>query len=142
MDSNPKQIKILKQLYDIYDTIPAIYCKHCHSCDGPIIWFKPEEINIKEYLKQHHQQPISWTNEEFQKHHMRCPYLRNNRCFIYPVRPLVCRLQGTISELPCHQGVLPVLSENQLLEIKNKFNQLLKKSNGFTMFFSTRRYLP
>ena len=140
MDSTPPHSNILQQLLEIYASIPAINCHHCHSCDGPVIWFQPEDINIKDYLKKHHRKMISWTTEEFQKHHMQCPYLENNRCSIYPVRPLICRLQGTIPELPCHQGISPILTANQLQEIKKKFNKLLKESNNLSTFYSTRKY--
>ncbi|MBU0497664.1 MAG: YkgJ family cysteine cluster protein [Candidatus Thermoplasmatota archaeon] len=132
--------KILQQLNQIYAKIPPIPCQHCHSCEGPIIWFQPEQINIKNHLQKNHKEFITWPPEEFTAHQMHCPYLEKNRCSIYPVRPLVCRLQGTIPELPCPHNTTPALTSQQLSEIKNDFNQLLKQSGGLDTFYSTRTY--
>jgi hypothetical protein len=46
-----KEIK--ERLNKIYAKIPDNFsCLHCHCCCGPIVWFKPEEIMIREYLEQ------------------------------------------------------------------------------------------
>lgn len=39
-----------------------------------------------------------------------CAFLRDGRCSIYDARPLVCRLLGTVHELPCPE-VEPVRAE-------------------------------
>ncbi len=36
-----------------------------------------------------------------------CPYLKNGRCSIYPVRPMVCKLWGNGNEMPCMFGCAP-----------------------------------
>lgn len=56
---------------------------------------------------------ISWTREEFDKNQDKCPYLINDRCIIYLVRPIVCRLQGNISELRCKSS-----DDNKLISKK------------------------
>ncbi len=115
-------------------------CQHCHECEGPIIWFKPEEINIREYLHKNNLEYIIWSTEEFEKHNMKCPYLKNNRCRIYPVRPIVCRLQGNISELPCKFNKNNLITNEKYHEIKNEFNSLLKDIDAFNICYSTRRH--
>lgn len=51
-----------------------------------------------------------------------CPYVENNRCAIYPVRPLICRLQGLFPEkLPC-----PHIKPEQILS-KEQTNQLFEE---------------
>ena len=131
--------KIIERLNNIYSKIPDFDCQHCHECEGPIIWFKPEEINIREYLHKNNLEYIIWSTEEFIKHHMKCPYLKNKRCSIYPVRPIVCRLQGNIPDLPCKFNKNNLITDKKLQEIKNEFNNLLKDINGFNICYGTRK---
>lgn len=130
--------KIIDRLNNIYSKIPDFDCQHCHECEGPIIWFKPEEINIREYLQKNNLEYITWSTEEFEKHYMKCPYLKNDRCSIYPVRPIVCRLQGNISELPCKFNKNNLITNGKYQEIKNEFNSLLKDIDAFNICYSTR----
>jgi len=83
---------------------------------------------------------ICWNEEDFKKNNYKCPYLQKNKCIIYPVRPIVCRLQGVIKQLPCKYNKKNILSERELLEIKNTFNILLDKHNWKNCFYSTKRY--
>ena len=82
---------------------------------------------------------ISWFDEDFKKNNYKCPYLQNNRCIIYPVRPIVCRLQGVIKQLPCKYNN-KILTEEEFLKIKNAFNKLLDKYKAKNYFYSTKRY--
>jgi Fe-S-cluster containining protein len=133
--------KIVERLNNIYSKIPDFNCQHCHECEGPIIWFKPEEINIRDYLDKNNLEYIIWSTEEFQKNNMKCPYLKNDRCSIYPVRPIVCRLQGNIAELPCKfNNKIKLITDEKYHEIKNEFNNLLKDIDGFNICYSTRRH--
>lgn len=125
----------------IYAQIPNIPCTHCHQCCGPIFWFKPEEINIRNYLKKHQKKYLVWSTEEFQKHDMRCPYLINDRCSIYPVRPIVCRLQGNVPELACKQKKHPYLSKQKRTFIKRKMDTLVQKTDGIGLVYGTRRLI-
>lgn len=129
---------IIKSLEKIYSQIKNFKCQHCHQCCGPIIWFEPEEIMIKDYLEKNKIRRILWTLEEFQQNQMICPYLVNNRCIIYPVRPIVCRLQGNISELKCK---LPneqrFISENEIKNIRVEFINLIKETHRMNIFYST-----
>jgi len=130
--------KIKKSLKEIYKSINNFKCQHCHQCCGPIIWFEPEELFINEYIEKKKIKRILWTKEEFKENNMRCPYLIDDRCIIYPVRPIVCRLQGNISELKCklsNDGTF--LSEKKLENIRKKFIKLIKLTNGINNFYST-----
>ncbi len=33
-----------------------------------------------------------------------CPYLKEGRCSIYPVRPTICRMWGAVESMPCSFG--------------------------------------
>lgn len=130
--------KIIRSLKSIYSKIPKTECQHCHKCCGPIIWFEPEEILIKEYMKKNNIKRIQWTTKEFEQNNMKCPYLSNDRCIIYPVRPIVCRLQGNIVELKCKSSEKTnMMSNEELDKIRKRFIKLLKQTNGLNSFYST-----
>lgn len=133
--------EVIRRLNMIYAKVPSFECKHCLKCSNPIWWFKPEEINIREYLKQHHMQYRTYSFEEFKMNHMRCPYLQDNRCSIYPVRPMVCRLQGTIKELPCPYIKKPLLTEEKYKKIVYELNMLTKDLDALGEYFGTRKML-
>lgn len=129
-----------KRLEDIYLQIPDFECKHCHKCCGPIIWFKPEEILIRDFIKSNDVEYIVWSTQQFKNNGMRCPYIKNDRCIIYPVRPIVCRLQGNLSDMPCEYHVKEVISKEQLDKIKGEFEKLLEETDGKNVFYGTRKY--
>ncbi|KYK28882.1 hypothetical protein AYK20_06505 [Thermoplasmatales archaeon SG8-52-1] len=133
--------KIIKDLESIYSLIPSFECKHCHQCCGPIFWFEPEDILIREFMKENKIQRILWTREEFEKNQTKCPYLMNDRCTIYPVRPIVCRLQGNISELRCKlTDDAKLISQKKLNILKEEFFKLIRESNGTNVFYSTLKF--
>jgi len=131
--------KIKKNLEKIYKKIPEFDCKHCHECCGPIIWFNTEEILIKDYIERNGIENVKWTTEEFNKNNMKCPFLKNDRCIIYSVRPIVCRLQGNIPQLPCRFNKNSFMSEETLKKIKKDFYELNEKYKGVDIFYSTRK---
>ena len=131
--------EVLKRLKRIYAQIPSFECKHCHMCSNPIYWFKPEEINIQEYLKKHHLSYLTYSEEEFRINDMKCPYLNRNRCSIYPVRPLVCRLQGLIPELSCPNNTTILLSREQYDTIIVALNRLNRDVDGISEYYGTRK---
>jgi hypothetical protein len=132
---------IIARLESIYSQLPKdTFCHHCHECCGPIIWFKPEEILIRTYCTQHNIQYVVWSKEEFKNHAMRCPYLYNNRCKIYPVRPIVCRLQGHLPELFCPYKTKDFITPNLLKRIKKQFDTLVREVDGIGVYYSTYQY--
>ena len=130
-----------EQLFTLYSRIPSIPCTQCHQCCGPILWFYPEELCIQEYLQQRNIQYLQWTTKEFHDHDMKCPYLQQNHCVIYPIRPLICRLQGVISALPCPYQPSYLLPEEQWAQLKLDFEHFLKENNCFGMIFGTKKYV-
>jgi len=133
-----KQEEIIERLFEIYSLIPTIICIHCHSCCGPILWFEPEEILIRSYLKEHHLDYIQWTRDEFKKNSMRCPYLSKDGCRIYSVRPIVCRLQGVTKDLICDHYTGPLMSDEDMTKVKILFFSLLRESGSQQKYYGTR----
>lgn len=129
---------MIKSLKKIYRSIQNFNCKHCHKCCGPIVWFEPEDILISNYLEKKKLKRILWTKDQFEQNQMRCPYIINDRCVIYPVRPIVCRLQGNISELKCKSSTnVKSMSQEDLEKIRKDFIKIIKEANGTNIFYST-----
>jgi len=129
---------VIKSLKKIYRSIQNFNCKHCHKCCGPIVWFEPEDILISNYLEKKKLKRILWTKDQFEQNQMRCPYIINDRCVIYPVRPIVCRLQGNISELKCKSSTnVKSMSQEDLEKIRKDFIKIIKEANGTNIFYST-----
>ena len=126
-------VQLKESLNRVYSLIPDFECKHCHSCCGPIIWFEPEDFIIKDYFKKN--------NISLKKNEDKCPFLGYDGCKIYPVRPIVCRLQGLTKELPCKHTKKIYLSDKDLKKIKNEFNKILALTNGYKYFYSSRNFL-
>ncbi len=139
MTTIPKA-EVIRRLNRIYSQIPSFDCKHCQKCSNPIFWFYPEELNIRSYLKQNHLPYLTYSDEEFKQYKMRCPYLKQDRCIIYPVRPIVCRLQGLIPELYCPNNTAVFLSPNQLGSIVKELNNLIKQTGTIDDWFSTHKH--
>ena len=131
--------EIKKRLDAIYAQIPDFECKHCHECSGPIVWFKPEEIIIRDYLKEHNIEYVKWSIEEFVKHKMQCPYQKNDRCSIYSARPIVCRLQGNVPDLPCKHNN-KMMSKEQIDTVKRELDVLVRELDGSGVIYGTRKY--
>lgn len=104
----------IKQLNEIYANVPETVCARCGNCCGPIGFTTLEEENIEKYLEDEgidvrtcivgttRDQVLAFTSD------FKCPFLKDNECTIYPVRPIVCRLFGVIRggrELPCKHSV-------------------------------------
>jgi Fe-S-cluster containining protein len=133
--------RIIDYLENIYSQIPGFNCQHCHQCCGPIFWFEPEDILIRQYMEKNKIERISWSREEFDKNQDKCPYLINDRCIIYSVRPIVCRLQGNISELRCKSSdEKKLISQEKLNDIKEEFFKLIRQSNSTNVFYSTLKF--
>lgn len=86
----------------IYAAVPPINCQGlCGASCGPLIIDPPERAHITAATGRHlpDLQPV-------------CPLLDLSplgqpRCTIYPHRPLLCRLWGTVESMPCPHGCQP-----------------------------------
>lgn len=102
--------KYIEKLNEIYAKVPEAACDRCGVCCGPIGFTILEEKNIEKYLEDEgisvhacvvgrsKDQVFAFTND------CKCPFIMDNECVVYPVRPIVCRLFGVIrggGKLPC-----------------------------------------
>lgn len=119
--------EIKKCLNEIYSKVPEFKCENCGECCGPVVWSYPEDLVIREYLEKNNMEYVYWSQEQWIENKLKCPQLGDGSCKIYPVRPLVCRLQGHNKKLPCPKNPKPdmtldesakLMDEVKLLEMK------------------------
>jgi Fe-S-cluster containining protein len=111
----------LDQLEAIYRDVPRLQCKGlCAStCCGPVILHEPE-----------HRRMIDAGGAQ-QHHGGGCGWLKDGRCTVYAVRPLVCRVYGTVPALRCPHGCEP---ERWLSAAEaNRLLRRLRKLGGYVI---------
>ena len=90
---------------DIYSLLPDFECiPGCIECCrdfGVASRTRVENERIQEFLRAHGREPLL-------RQGTTCPYLCEQGCTIYPVRPLICRLYGTSPNYPCIRGAKPM----------------------------------
>jgi Fe-S-cluster containining protein len=92
----------MPELDDLYVKLPAFECRPgCSDCCGPVPWSREEHERIAAWLAERGRPLLKATS-------LACPYVdEQNRCSIYPVRPLICRAYGTFKRLRCPHGCRP-----------------------------------
>jgi len=133
-----KTKEIQRRLNEIYSLVPNFNCDRCGQCCGPIHWGLSEDIIIREFLKENKREYIKWNEDDYINNELRCPYYNRekNICTIYQVRPLICRLQGVVKELPCPNKIpnkiLPRQTTDEMWRIFRKLEKELddEKNNG------------
>ena len=110
--------EIKKRLKLVYDCIPKLECKRkCEECCGPIHMSYVEWVLVQRTLGY---KPEGKSLE--------CPMLKDGRCSVYEVRPLICRLWGNVEEMKCEHGCKPdrYLTEEESEMLINEM-QLISK---------------
>jgi len=108
-------------------------CSHC--CNVRVEALPPEVFQISNALKQLPSQEVeAWIarlrqhsamveNVSVWDHHIRCPFLQDSLCSIYPVRPATCRKVHSFDVLQCKT---PGSSLPQSFEVALKSEALIK----------------
>lgn len=109
-------MKVPYQLRLLWAEVPRVHCKGlCWDSCGPISASAVERaVLADEGLdvprvggegRLERLDRILGVNEKGEPVVLACPALtEDHRCAVYPVRPLICRMWGAISELPCEHG--------------------------------------
>jgi Fe-S-cluster containining protein len=114
----------LRAAEDYCQTLPLHLC---HGCDGcgmrcaeGIRITRSEYLRIEQHLKAHPGETArvqaqdksipGWPVNKF------CQFRDTelDRCSIYPVRPVICRLFGHTEWLPCPLGIVPLLGQEAM----------------------------
>jgi len=78
-------------------TLPAMKCEEgCGRCCGIVPATETEYQRVIRYAKEHDVNP--------QDQGITCPWYQENKCSVYAVRPIICRLFGHVEAMPCPQG--------------------------------------
>ncbi len=96
--------------------IPDLECLgFCVESCNQFEVFPAEIKEIKQYCIENkipftpflnHEQLIEKVENE-NSHCNGCEYLKDRKCTIYPVRPVICRLWGNVDTMKCHFGCQP-----------------------------------
>jgi hypothetical protein len=95
MAPNPRRTD--ERLEALYATLPTIDCqRHCYDSCGPI------ETSVRERQRiEQRAGPLTCGLGAS------CSMLRENRCGVYEIRPLICRLWGVVETMRCPYGCKP-----------------------------------
>lgn len=88
----------LAALDALYATLPAMACQgRCQAACGPVALTKLEVTRLRRTTT------LPTRNVPTPP----CPLLRQGRCSVYAVRPLICRAWGAVESMQCPHGCQP-----------------------------------
>ncbi|MEG1311320.1 MAG: YkgJ family cysteine cluster protein [Romboutsia sp.] len=128
-----KENKLIEKLNKVYKSLPSGNCSGCGNCCMESVGINLIEfINVFEYLKNNEElrkkclsRVIDYYFLEYIKKNP-CPFKdKNNRCLIYEVRPLNCRLFGHWKKEDYNKNLLNVIKRN------TDYKKLIKSKYGF-----------
>jgi Fe-S-cluster containining protein len=92
------------KLEALYARLPTVACRGlCAEACGPVPMTTFEAVRLRRADPRHRWPMVVLRNER-----PRCCYLTDaDRCGVYDVRPLVCRVWGTVKRLSCMHGCTP-----------------------------------
>lgn len=130
MNNSEKLAKIDELLADL----PAFSCKPgCADCCGPVQLSRLEYHRCVKASGRTSEEVKKKMQSNLKRGNYRCPLLdtKTNRCSVYAVRPVVCRLFGIVKDEPllrCPHGYSPdssvMLTPEQSRAILNMVNEL------------------
>jgi hypothetical protein len=93
----------------LYRQLPSLECRgECHSSCGPIAMTQVERRRIVKRTGGHDPGTVFETLGNDTVTDLRCSLLQpDNRCGVYAIRPMICRLWGIIDALACPWGCVP-----------------------------------
>lgn len=118
----------IDRVKNIYREIPEGFCQgKCFETCGPIFMSNIEKSIIIEFLGH---DPF-FTPEYIIANAdnlacLTCPLLVDNRCSIYDIRPLICRLYGAVENLKCSFGCKPkrFLTHKESVKLIKKLHRI------------------
>ncbi len=93
MSDNIEIVLRLREQIPVFKCVPG-----CHDCCGPVTTSSEEMSRLPVKSDAAHEAALQEYN---------CVHLGPKGCTVYEERPLICRLFGTTSTLPCPNGCRP-----------------------------------
>ncbi|MGL5711480.1 MAG: YkgJ family cysteine cluster protein [Paraclostridium sp.] len=124
---------LIDDLNNIYESVPSGDCKGCGNCCMESVGISLVEfLNIYEYLSKNSElrkicidKVIDYYFNEYIKKSP-CPFKdKDNRCMIYPVRPLNCRIYGHWTKDDYNKNLDSVGDRNK------EYSEIIKSEYGF-----------
>lgn len=103
MTPSSQKIRFFRQRIPTFECIPG-----CHDCCGPVTTSPEEMARLPRKTKSEQDAALAELN---------CVHLGSNGCQVYTERPLICRLFGTTTALPCPHGRHPEIFTDSNIEI-------------------------
>lgn len=128
-----KENNLINELNKIYESVPSGDCTGCGKCCMESVGINLTEfLNIYDYLSKNDElkklcmsKVIDYYFTEYIKKSP-CPFKdENNRCLIYPVRPLNCRIYGHWTKEDYNKNLDSVSDRNK------EYSNLIKEEYGF-----------
>ncbi len=119
-----------EKLEKIYKKLPTINCKgKCHEACGFIKMSPYEHDRITKFVGHDPFPSVETILDKLQRNdltEMSCSLLKDGKCSIYRLRPLVCRLYGLVKKLQCPFGCVPSrwMTDDEARELINKAERL------------------
>jgi Putative zinc- or iron-chelating domain len=109
----------------IYARLPRVACRGlCGIACGPIPMSVVEADRLR---RTAHKAPRTTPGQIGDRDAWRCIYLRSTeRCEVYAVRPLICRVWGTVKRMSCPWGCTPDrwLSDHEFLAVAQEVERV------------------
>lgn len=126
-----------KKLSELYEEIPSGSCDICGACCYDNVPLSAGEflalvafLDEKGTIEKTIQKVANWYVNQFETVQP-CIFLsQDNKCEVYPVRPLVCRLFGHQTEVEQNRRVGIVFEQNKALEaaVKEAYGIVIKQN--------------
>lgn len=129
MPNNRKLRQVMRSYGEVLQSLPTVNCKGlCQASCGPIAECTTDlELMILEQATG--EQVVLATNPSHS-----CPLLKNGRCSVHEVRPIICRMFGVVDDehMRCPYGCEPArwVSNSEARRIFNKAIELSKRFFG------------
>jgi Fe-S-cluster containining protein len=116
-------------LAEIYKQVPDVHCRgKCQKFCGPIAMSTIERNAIRDRVGEAMQTVEMAPGAHFvtNTNCLECPMLKDGRCSIYDIRPLVCRLFGAVKAMRCPHGCKPKrwLKEGEVSKLMHAITEL------------------
>lgn len=121
---------LFKGLEDLYESIPDGKCSGCTACCSESVNTSfVEFVNIYKYLGERTEIFSEVIEKIFDFYfteyveRKKCPFLKDSKCLIYPVRPLPCRTFGHLNRADYEKNYSDVLKINRETQgaLENEF---------------------